>query len=125
MLANASSGLFSLAIDPSTNTLIAVGGDYQKADLALGHIAINDRPMAKETVWLAPSGSGPRGFRSAVVHSSKYKRPWICVGPNGSDWSSDGNSWEPLSDVGFHALSVATDGTVWASGSEGRVAKLQ
>lgn len=125
MAANASSGLFSLAINPSKETLVAVGGDYLKVDLAFGNIAIKDHPMAKEEVWRAPTGMAPRGFRSAVVYAPKCNRPWICVGPNGSDWSTDGNAWDALSDVGFHALSVAADGTVWASGSEGRVAKLK
>lgn len=125
MPSNASSGLFSLAIDSSKKTLIAVGGDYQKTEVAQGHIAMSDSPSAKSQAWHATSGAAPRGFRSAVVYASKYKQPWICVGPNGSDWSFDGSDWEALSDVGFHALSVAADGTVWASGSEGRVAKLQ
>lgn len=125
MEANASSGLFSLAIDPSAKTLIAVGGDYQKTGVAAGHIAVNTNPMAKDQIWRAVSGQPPRGFRSAVVYASKYQRPWICTGPNGSDWSADGDAWESLSEVGFHALSVANDGTVWASGSEGRVARLK
>ncbi|MBM3967364.1 MAG: oxidoreductase [Planctomycetes bacterium] len=125
MESNASSGLFSLATEPSARMLVAVGGDYQKTGVATGHIAINVKPLAKEQNWRAVTGQTPRGFRSAVVYASKYNRPWICTGPNGSDWSADGLAWEPLSDVGFHALSVANDGTVWASGSEGRVARLK
>ena len=125
MPSNASSGLFSLAIDSSQKKLIAVGGDYQQVDLARGHTAMNESLMAKDQVWRAAIGSSPRGFRSAVVYASKYKLPWICVGPNGSDWSIDGSAWDGLSDIGFHALSVASDGTVWASGSAGRVARLR
>jgi len=125
MQSNASSGVFSIAFDTSKKTMVAVGGDYQKTELPQEHIAINDNPMSKSQNWRVPDGASPRGFRSAVTYAAKYKLPWIAVGPSGSDWSSDGNSWTPLSNIGFHALSVGNDGSVWASGSQGRVARLQ
>ena len=49
----------------------------------------------------------------------------IAVGPNGSDYSSDGGrTWSPLNGPGFHTLSVVPGTrTVWAAGEKGSIAK--
>ena len=39
-------------------------------------------------------------------------------------WQLDGESWSPFLDVGFHTLAVTSDGSIWASDSSGRVARL-
>ncbi|MEP1086473.1 hypothetical protein [Algoriphagus sp.] len=68
----------------------------------------------------------PRGYRSGVVYFPMQK--WlIAVGPSGSDYSSDGGiAWEPISDEGFHAVQMGhADGSIWASGINGKIAKLK
>ncbi len=109
----ASSGIFSLAIADDQRTLVAVGGDYQ--------------PDAKSSTTAALSIDGgesfslanqaPMGFRSAVVFT---KDLFLATGPAGTDYSSDGQVWRKLSDVGFHALAVLPDGRAVAVGSSGR-----
>lgn len=128
-----SAGIFSLARSPDGKA-IAVGGDYLKPDWADGNIAILDPGSA---TWRMPRERPPRGYRSSVVHlptpfwehsgTTDRRREvrslrWIAVGPSGSEGSSDGEDWYPLSDEPFHALSVALDGSVWASGGSGRIA---
>jgi photosystem II stability/assembly factor-like uncharacterized protein len=116
-----SAGVFSVAIADS-GLGIAVGGDYKAMDKAEGHIALTEDAGVS---WRLPKGSLPRGYRSAVIDAPTERgKIWIAVGPTGCDWSSDGEDWSPLSDVGFHALSVGNDGSIWASGTQGRVAKL-
>ncbi|MFM7930267.1 MAG: WD40/YVTN/BNR-like repeat-containing protein [Pirellula sp.] len=128
---NKSSGVFSLAID-SLGQVVAVGGDYMQALGDQGNVAIFD-PVSKD--WRKPTGQAPRGFRSGVVclknnirfSGSGAKSPdgavvrWICAGLSGCDASSDGEDWFALSDVPFHALAVAGDGSIWACGSQGKV----
>jgi photosystem II stability/assembly factor-like uncharacterized protein len=115
-----SSGIFSLARSP-VGKAIAVGGDYLQPERAEGNIAIYD--PASDT-WRHPRGRPPCGYRSSVVHCERADREirWIAVGPSGCDASGDGEDWQPLSDEPFHALSVGADGSVWASGSSGRIA---
>jgi len=129
-----SSGIFSLARSPD-GTVIAVGGDFMDPERETGNAAIFD-PGTRQ--WHAPQGRPPRGYRSAIVYlpqplaiavqSDRAERPalglirWIAVGPGGSDWSSDGEHWQPLSEEPFHALSLAADGSLWASGARGRIA---
>ena len=51
---------------------------------------------------------------------------WISVGRAGSDLSvDDGRTWRRFSETGFYTLGLGADGSVWAAGSEGRVARLQ
>jgi photosystem II stability/assembly factor-like uncharacterized protein len=115
---SASAGIFSLATNGSV--LVAVGGDYKSESSSDGNIAVSDD--GGET-WRLPNGSKPRGYRSAVSYSAPAK-VWVAVGPSGTDTSRDGEHWTPFSDVGFHALSCTRDGTLWASGSDGRVGRL-
>ncbi len=115
-----SSGVFSLARRPDGKA-IAVGGDYMQSDRAEGSIAILDPGT---DTWRSPRGQGPRGYRSSVVYCERAIQQfhWIAVGPSGCDGSFDGERWSPLSDEPFHALSVAADGSLWASGGTGRIA---
>lgn len=116
-----SSGIFSLARSPDGKA-IAVGGDYMQPDRAEGNIAILDPGT---DTWRSPRGrQGPRGYRSSVVYCERAIQQfhWIAVGPSGCEGSFDGERWFPLSDEPFHALSVAADGSLWASGGSGSIA---
>lgn len=125
---NESSGIFSVAFQEPQRG-IAVGGNYPSETDTSSNIAITQDGGRS---WRSPKGSRPRGFRSSIVFvkAQTYaavwggESAWIACGPTGCDWSSDGETWHALSDVGFHALYLSPEGSVWASGSNGRVARL-
>ncbi|MCP3914142.1 MAG: PQQ-binding-like beta-propeller repeat protein [bacterium] len=116
----ASTGIFSVAFTGESSG-VAVGGNYQESDATEANAAItSDGGATWELVTAAP----PSGYRSAVAARAAGGELYA-VGPSGSDVSNNGGrTWQRFSDEGYHALSVASDGTVWASGSEGRIAKL-
>jgi len=115
-----SSGIFSIAMDGS-GVGVAVGGDYKNPESKSGIIGIS---RDHGETWRLPTGELPGGYRSSVIHASlDGDSRWMAVGPLGSDWSRDGEHWERISEQGFHALSVGTDGSIWACGSGGRVAR--
>ncbi|MCH7402627.1 YCF48-related protein [Belliella kenyensis] len=116
-----SQGIFSLSRLNDQN-VIGVGGDYLQPDLAESNVIIANLLSEK---WALPSGDLPTGYRSGVAYFPRYH--WaIAVGPNGSDYSNDGGaSWARFSDEGFHAVVMdKAQGTVWASGSDGKIGKL-
>jgi photosystem II stability/assembly factor-like uncharacterized protein len=88
-----SSGLFSLAWEPSTSqVIVAVGGDFQNPENATRTAAFTSDGGKS---WL-PAQTPPHGFRSAVAYDEATKT-WITVGPNGTDVSGDdGRNWRAL-----------------------------
>ena len=111
-----SAGIYSLALKPSGQA-IAVGGDYAA-------------PTA------APNGAAYRHGRTwtvARVVPGEYRSgsAWVghgpvalAVGPTGSDVSRDaGRTWQRFDTGSFDAVECAA-GTCWASGVDGRVARL-
>jgi len=127
ILRGESAGIFSVAFDGESKG-VCVGGDYRKESTAEHNIALSDDGGLS---WRSPKNSRPRGFRSSVVSAfvraqsaTTESRIWLACGPAGCDWSSDRESWQALSETGFHALSVSSDNVVWAAGSNGRVAKF-
>ncbi len=115
---SATAGIFSLATNGAR--LVAVGGDYKNESNSEANIAVSDDGGK---TWRLPHGSKPRGYRSAVTYSAPAQ-VWVAVGPNGTDYSRDGEHWNAFSDIGFHALACTRDGTLWASGSDGRVGRI-
>ena len=114
----ASTGIFSLAFRDAQHG-VAVGGDYQQPELRGGHAARSDDGGRS---W-QPIEPGPRGFRSCVAHVAA--RTWVAVGTSGADVSfDDGRHWQPLGDVGYHAVAFAAGGSGWAVGAGGRIAHL-
>lgn len=116
----ASAGIYSLAFrDPWHG--IAVGGDFAV-------------PAA------APDGAattrdGGRTWQVARTVPGEYRSgaawvPWrwntaLAVGPTGSDISRDGGrTWTRFDTGSFDAVDCALDGTCWASGEQGRLARL-
>jgi len=111
--ANASSGVFSLAL--RGQLAVAVGGDYQKPNESAGTAAWS---ADGGNTWTAAT-KPPHGYRSAVAWDDEAKA-WIAAGPNGSDISyDDGKTWQPLDNGNWNALSLP-----WIVGPEGRIAKL-
>jgi photosystem II stability/assembly factor-like uncharacterized protein len=112
-----SSGIFSLAF-AGTNG-VAVGGDYMQPNRVDHSVAVTEK-----RVWIEPAGA-PGGYRSAVVYAAA-REMWIAAGPSGTDVSDDnGHSWRAIDRESFHTLSVAPDGSVWAAGANGRIARLK
>ncbi len=112
-----SAGIFALAFtDPMHG--IAVGGDFLAPTASPNSVALTDDGGA--TWHLAAGQIGE--YRSSVA----FVRPMraIAVGPSGSDVSYDGgNTWSPINDNYFDSVDCA-HGACWASGNQGRVAKL-
>jgi len=116
-----SQGIFSIA-SMGKGEIIAVGGDYLNEGIQEGNAGIF---ISSKKEWIKPQ-QGPGGYRSGVVYFSQQK--WlIAVGPAGSDYSIDGGiTWQPISADGFHAVKKGhADGSVWASGAKGKIAKLK
>jgi len=120
-----SSGIFAIAFE-NASFGIAVGGDYNKLTTDVENIAVT---IDGGLTWRAPLKGRPRGFRSCIVlvpsnAKNATKKFWMTCGPSGCNCSADGETWLEVSNVGFHVLSTANDGTVWGAGSNGRVARL-
>jgi len=117
----ASAGVFSIAFFSQAKGM-AVGGDYRKEREPGDNIALTSDGGA---TWTRP-GTPLRSFRSAAAYVlSSRGETLVAVGPAGSDISRDGgHTWSPLGDEGFHALSIAPDGTAWAVGEKGAVGRL-
>ena len=121
--ATASAGIFSLCFINDLSG-VAVGGDFQRDAIGESNIALTDDGGTK---WREPQQSRPRGYRSCVVSvlpAGFTKHVWVACGPTGCDWSKDRESWNPLSDIGFHTMFTTEDGNIWASGAQGRIGIL-
>ncbi len=116
-----SSGIFSIAFRDTTSGL-AIGGDYANPDLAGENLAVTSDGGG---TWTSPSTS-QLPYRSSVTWVGYRGRTiLVATGPGGSDYSlDDGQTWISLGSPGFHTLSAAGSGVVWASGSDGRTARL-
>jgi len=115
-----SAGIYSLAVRDARR-LIAVGGDFQTPTVAPDAAAV--------------SGDAGRTWRNAVREPGEYRSgaAWmpgagtraLAVGPTGSDISYDGGfTWHRFDIDSFDAVACAPGGACWASGQEGRLARL-
>ena len=121
MASGAAAGIFSLAFRDGRNG-VAVGGDFEKPDQAVDAASVT-RDGGKH--WtLVPAAQAPKGYRSGAAYLSKYSRTVFAVGPSGSDVSLNGGwSWTQFDSGSFDSVDCARGGC-WASGIDGRVAKL-
>ncbi|MFC4148941.1 WD40/YVTN/BNR-like repeat-containing protein [Micromonospora mangrovi] len=113
-----SAGIYSLAFrDPRHG--IALGGDFA---------APTSAPDGA-----ARTGDGGRSWTAADVPPGEYRSgaSWVhgdtalAVGPTGSDVSRDGGrSWRRFDTGSFDAVECTPTGACWASGEQGRVARL-
>ncbi len=113
-----SAGIYSLAVS-GVRDVVAVGGDFAA-------------PTANVDIAAASGDGGlswglssvmPGGYRSGVAFGPHHSL--VAVGPTGSDVSSDGgSSWATFDTGTFDSVQRGRDGSVWASGSGGRVAVL-
>ncbi len=109
------SGLFG-AVWLDARRGLAVGGDFRREEAPSRLMATDNGGKTWTTLTRLP------GFRSAIT--SLNGKTLVAVGPNGCDLSRDrGRTWEPLSTVGFHAIS-AKGRVAWAVGEQGRIARI-
>jgi len=116
-----SKGIFSVA-NIGNEEIFLVGGDYINMDDTTSNAASF---IVENEEWVIPT-SAPKGYRSGVVYFPRYH--WlVAVGPTGTDFSNDGAKiWKNFSSEGFHAVKLGhTQAAIWASGSNGKVARLK
>lgn len=116
----ASKGIFSFAFHGAKNG-VAVGGDYMNPKDENNNCVVTSDGG---DTWTLPR-KAPRGYRSAVEYLDG--RQLIATGPGGTDISTDGGqTWEALTDEGFHAVRKAKKGSrVYLAGGKGRIAVLR
>lgn len=67
----------------------------------------------------------PGECRSGAAWVPRRWHTALAVGPTGSDVSRDGGrTWTRFDTGSFDAVACAPDGTCWASGKQGRLARL-
>lgn len=116
-----SKGIFSVATMGNKQVFL-VGGDYIEMQDTISNAASFN---SENEEWGIPS-TAPKGYRSGVVYFPRFH--WLlAVGPTGSDFSKDGGlTWESFSAEGFHSVKLGhTEEAIWASGSNGKIAKLK
>ena len=112
-------GVYSLAFRDPRNG-IAVGGDYATPQSAPDGAATS-RDAGR--TWTT-SDVVPGEYRSGVAWVGPGPIA-LTVGPTGSDISRDaGRTWTRFDTGSFDAVLCAPDRSCWASGTNGRVAKL-
>jgi photosystem II stability/assembly factor-like uncharacterized protein len=112
-----SAGIYSLAIK-SPGQGIAVGGDYAAPTAAPAGAA-----YLRGHTWTV-ARTVPGEYRSGAAWLG-HGPTALAVGPTGSDISYDGGrTWKPFDTGSFDAVQCTHDGACWASGDQGRVAKL-
>jgi len=125
MASGPAAGIFSLAFQGPLQG-VAVGGDFLMPDQAVKAAAVTRD--GGRTWQLVPAGQAPAGYRSGSAFVSNSQQTVVAVGPSGSDVSLDGGlSWNQFDDGSFDSVECAHPGlrtACWASGTNGRVAKL-
>jgi photosystem II stability/assembly factor-like uncharacterized protein len=114
-----SAGIYSLAFrDPMHG--VAVGGDFTVPFAAPDGAAFSqDGGQTWKTADVTPGE-----YRSGVAWTLL---PFVAlaVGPTGSDITYDaGRTWHRFDTGSLHAVQCARDGACWASGANGRIARL-
>ncbi len=115
-------GIYSLAFFDAQHG-VAVGGDYTKPLDSKANAAITEDGGK---TWQAISKQQPGGHRACVTYLGNSKgQQLVTVGRQGTDFSIDGGkTWKPFGSLGFYVVSSAKDGSTWAAGANGRIAKL-
>ncbi|MDX6316403.1 MAG: hypothetical protein QOF84_4241 [Streptomyces sp.] len=113
-------GVFALAFRDRRHG-IAVGGDYRADQASPDAAAVSGNGGA---TWTA-SAQPPPAYRSGVSWLPYGPSSAVAVGPTGSDLSTDGGrTWRTFDTGSYDTVSCAPDGGCWASGEQGRIARL-
>lgn len=123
--AGSSAGIFSIAFRDARHGVI-VGGDYTKEGEATDNLAVT---KDGGVTWSLRKGLS--GYRSVVGYApgfGKKGKTLIAIGPSGTDYSLDGESWQRLDGPGFDTLSFVRNPSRnvvgWAAGNGGTIGKL-
>ncbi|MBB4704191.1 oxidoreductase [Sphaerisporangium siamense] len=113
-------GVFALAFrDPRHG--IAVGGDYRAGQASPSAAAVTEDGGA---TW-RPAAEPPAAYRSGVTWLPWAPFAAVAVGPAGSDVTlSAGARWRAFDGGSFDTVACTPDLSCWASGEQGRVARL-
>jgi photosystem II stability/assembly factor-like uncharacterized protein len=116
-----SAGIYSLAFRDARHG-IAVGGDFQTPTVAPDAAAVSrDAGQTWRTAVTEPGE-----YRSGAAWVPRTGTAALAVGPTGSDISYDGGfTWHRFDTGSFDAVACARDGACWASGEQGRLARLR
>jgi photosystem II stability/assembly factor-like uncharacterized protein len=113
-------GVFALAFRDARHG-IAVGGDFQPGLPSPHAAALTGDGGA---TWQAAS-TPPEAYRSGVTWLPGLPFAAIAVGPAGSDVTfSSGDRWQKFDGGSFDTVTCTPDLSCWASGEQGRVARL-
>ncbi|KAI0107422.1 oxidoreductase [Hypoxylon sp. NC0597] len=114
------SGVFSVQFRDAKVGL-AVGGNYSAP---MG--AVNNAAWSGDggVTWI-PSASFPGGYRSGSSWMTGWYSAALAVGPTGSDLTLDGGrNWKVFDNGSFDSVECVKGPVCWASGENGRVARL-
>jgi photosystem II stability/assembly factor-like uncharacterized protein len=118
ILSGPSAGVFALAFRDPLHGL-AVGGDFALPTASPDAFALSDDGGRSWSLVTA----APDEYRSGATWATS--KVALAVGPSGSDFSSDrGQSWTRFDAGSFDTVDCAGQFACWASGEQGRVAKL-
>ncbi len=121
MASGEAAGIFTLAFRDQLHG-VALGGDFLLPNEA--NDAASVTRDGGRTWTLVPHEQAPAGYRSGSAFVPRTAKTVLAVGPSGSDVSRDGGwTWKPFDDGSFDSVECAK-GACWASGEQGRVAKL-
>ncbi|WP_436945697.1 WD40/YVTN/BNR-like repeat-containing protein [Streptomyces sp. SudanB25_2051] len=113
-------GVFGLAFRDRAHG-IAVGGDYRA-----------DQPSARAAAvsgdggrtW-RPAAAPPPAYRSGVAWLPHSRSAALAVGPTGTDLTTDGGrTWRTIDTGSYDTVDCTPDFSCWASGAQGRAARL-
>jgi photosystem II stability/assembly factor-like uncharacterized protein len=114
----ASQGIFSIVFR-SHKDGVAVGGDYKQPEKTEATAAFTHD--GGKTWQLAIKQ--PSGYRSGLDTILQSPGSFFAVGTNGVDRGS-GESWRPIAQGNFNAVSVGTLNVGWAVGPEGAIVRF-
>lgn len=117
---DAARGVFGLAFRDRAHG-IAVGGDH-RADQPSPDAAAVTRDGGR--AWRTAT-TPPPAYRSSVAWLPHSRSAALAVGPTGTDLTTDGGrTWRTVDTGSYDTVDCTPDGGCWASGAQGRVARL-
>jgi photosystem II stability/assembly factor-like uncharacterized protein len=113
-------GVFSVAFRDASHG-IAVGGNFENPAGSVNNAAWSDDGGIS---W-KPAIKFPTGYRSGSSWVPAIHDLALAVGPTGSDFTMDGGrTWRTFDNGSFDSVECVGEHACWASGSNGRVARL-
>lgn len=113
-------GVFALAFQGRRHG-IAVGGDYRTGQPSPQAASVTADAGRS---WRA-ADTPPPAYRSGVAWLPHARSAALAVGPTGTDLTLDGGrTWRTVDSGSFDTVDCTPDGSCWASGEKGRVARL-